>query len=117
MITHTVTNMEKALQLRILTPEATRLRVESVKAVRATLSSRPICILPGHAPLVGALTPGRMSYVDREGDHSVLVQEGLLRVHGDTVTILTTEASARTSISERDDAQEPASGGQEEAYR
>ena len=115
MITHMVMSMEKALQLRILTPEATRLRIDRVKAVRATLSNRPICVLPGHAPLVGTLTPGRLSYVDREGDHSVLVQEGLLRVRGDTVTILTTETSATTSTSERDDIRRPASGGQEEA--
>ena len=117
MISDLGTSREKVLQLRVLTPEATRLRVERVKAVRATLSNRPICVLPGHAPLVGALARGRLSYVDREGDHSVVVEQGLLRVHGDTVTILTTGASAGTSISERDDAQRPASGEEEEAYR
>jgi F0F1-type ATP synthase epsilon subunit len=112
-----MTSTGRTLKLHVLTPEATRLRVERVRAVRATLSNRPICVLPGHAPLVGALNPGRLSYLDREGDHSVEVEAGILRVNGDTVTILTTHASARTSISERDGMQRQGSGRQEETPR
>jgi len=47
----------------------------------------------------------------------VEVEEGILRVNGDTVTILTTDASARTWFSERDGMQRQESGRQEETPR
>jgi len=79
----------KTLLLRVVTPEATRLRVEQVTAVRVTLDNGPICILPGHASLIGRLALGELSYVDQKGDHRLVVEEGVLRVQKDGVIILT----------------------------
>ena len=79
----------KTLLLRVVTPEATRLRVEQVTAVRVMLDNGPICILPGHAPLIGRLAPGGLSYVDQKGDHRLTVEEGILRVQKGGVIILT----------------------------
>jgi len=80
-----------ALQLEVLTPEATCLKVEDVTAVRAMLSEGPICVLPGHAPLVGILVAGELGYADHRGDHRVGIDEGILRIHGSTVTVLGTD--------------------------
>ena len=79
----------KTFLLRVVTPEATRLRIEQVMAVRVTLDNGPICILPGHASLIGLLAPGELSYVDQKGDHRLDVGEGVLRVLKDGVTVLT----------------------------
>jgi len=82
----------KTLTLQVVTPEATRLRIEQVTAVRVTLDNGPICILPGHASLIGRLAPGGMSYVDQKGDHRIEVEEGILRVLKGGVTVLTGSA-------------------------
>ena len=79
----------KTLLLKVVTPEATRLRIEQVTAVRVTLDNGPICILPGHASLIGRLVPGGLSYVDQKGDHRLEVGEGILRVLKGGVTVLT----------------------------
>ena len=79
----------KTFLLRVVTPEATRLRIEQVTAVRVTLDNGPICILPGHASLIGRLAQGGLSYVDQKGDHKLNVGEGILRVLKDGVTVLT----------------------------
>ncbi len=75
--------------LRVVTPEATRLWVEQVTAVRVMLDDGPICILPGHASLIGRLATGGLSYVDQKGDHRLEVEEGILRVLKGGVTVLT----------------------------
>jgi len=79
----------KTLLLKVVTPEATRLRVEQVTAVRVTLDNGPICILPVHASLIGRLAPGGLSFVDQKGDHRLEVGEGILRVLKGGVTVLT----------------------------
>lgn len=65
------------------------MKAERVTAVRVVLASGPICILPGHAPLIGSLDSDRLNYSDQTGDHYVEVQEGILHVQRGTVTILT----------------------------
>ena len=65
------------------------MRIEQVTAVRVTLDNGPICILPGHASLIGRLAPGGLGYVDQKGDHRLEVGEGILRVLKGGVTVLT----------------------------
>ena len=83
-----------SLLLQIVTPEATRLRVEGVAGVRVVLADGPIHILPGHAPLIGSMEPGRVSYRDQSGDHAIEIEEGILQIREGTVTILTGNARA-----------------------
>jgi len=75
--------------LRIVTPEGVRLRAEGVLAMEAKLSDGAIGILPSHAPLVAALTPGELVYEDETGRHTLTLADGILRVAEGGVTVLT----------------------------
>jgi F-type H+-transporting ATPase subunit epsilon len=59
-------------------------------AVFARTPEGELGILPGHAPLLGALEPGWVVRIDREGDTSVkvAVHGGILSVRKDGVSVL-----------------------------
>jgi len=76
-------------RLRIVTPMGVRLRAEGVLAMEAELTDGAIGILPSHAPLVAALTPGELVYEDETGRHTLTIAAGILRVAEGGVTVLT----------------------------
>jgi F-type H+-transporting ATPase subunit epsilon len=59
-------------------------------AVFARTPEGELGVLPGHAPLLGALAPGFVVRIDREGDTSVkvAVHGGILSVRKDGVAVL-----------------------------
>lgn len=81
------------LWLRIVTPEGVRLRAEGVLSMEAELTDGAIGILPSHAPLVAALTPGELVYEDETGRHTLTLAAGILRVAEGGITVLTTTLS------------------------
>ena len=81
--------MVERLWLRIVTPEGVRLRAEGVLAIEAELTNGAIGILPSHAPLVAALTPGELVYEDETGRHTLTLAAGILRVAEGGVSVLT----------------------------
>jgi len=81
--------MVERQRLRIVTPMGVRLRAEGVLAMEAELTDGAIGILPSHAPLVAALTPGELVYEDETGRHTLTIAAGILRVAEGGVTVLT----------------------------
>jgi len=81
--------MVERQRLRIVTPMGVRLQAEGVLAMEAELTDGAIGILPSHAPLVAALTPGELVYEDETGRHTLTIAAGILRVAEGGVTVLT----------------------------
>jgi F0F1-type ATP synthase epsilon subunit len=78
-------------RLVIRTPAETALEAHDVTWVQVQLADGgPITILPGHAPLLAESVAAPLRYVDGAGDHSVLVNAGLLYVARGEVTVYTT---------------------------
>src|SRR6185437_4988682 len=69
-------------------------------AVFARTVEGELGILPGHTPLLGALEPGRMVRIDREGEDSlrVAVHGGFLSVRKDGVSVLAEMAETSDEI-------------------
>jgi F-type H+-transporting ATPase subunit epsilon len=82
--------MIEPLRLTVLTPAETLLDVEGVAWVQAHLADRGgIGIYPGHAPLLAETVAASLRYADPSGEHALDLDAGILRVEGDSVTILT----------------------------
>jgi F-type H+-transporting ATPase subunit epsilon len=69
-------------------------------AVYARTVDGELGILPHHAPLLGALEPGRIVRIEREGedDLRVAVHGGFLSVRGDGVSVLAEMAETADEI-------------------
>jgi F-type H+-transporting ATPase subunit epsilon len=69
-------------------------------AVFARTVEGELGILPGHTPLLGALEPGRMVRIDREGEDAlrVAVHGGFLSVGKERVSILAEMAETADEI-------------------
>lgn len=74
------------LRLRIISPERVLFdgETESVK-VPGTLGGMEI--LTGHAPLISALTPGRVQYATPEGVETVEIEGGFVEVQKNVVSL------------------------------
>lgn len=84
--------MFKPWRLVVRTPADTVLEAQGVTWLQVQLADGgPITILPGHAPLVAETVTALLLYVDGEGEHSVMVNAGLLHIARDAVTVYTTE--------------------------
>jgi F-type H+-transporting ATPase subunit epsilon len=93
-------------------------------AVFARTSVGELGILPGHTPLLGALQPGWIVRIDREGADSlrVAVHGGFLSVRKDGVSVLAEMAETADEIDVARakvalDKADPASGPEGEAAR
>ena len=83
--------MARSLRLMVLTPEQTLAEVEGVHWVQARLADGGgIGIWPRHAPLVAETICAPLRYADDAGEHSLLVDAGILHTDGSEVVILTT---------------------------
>jgi len=74
--------------LSIVTPEKIFCECE-ISSLTVPGSDGYLGILTGHAPLITALIPGKIEYLDNEGnEHIVAVAAGFLEVSGNKVTLL-----------------------------
>ena len=76
------------MQVELVTPEQVLYQGEASMVIVRTLDG-DIGILPGHAPVLGALRPGRVRIVKPDGSEEVaVVDSGFVEVIDDRVTIL-----------------------------
>lgn len=79
------------LRIEVLSVSGTTLELENVHSLQVLLEDgSSIGILPGHAPLIGATADGLLFYNDEDGKKSVYINEGVLTVRDNLVSILTT---------------------------
>jgi F0F1-type ATP synthase epsilon subunit len=79
------------LRIEVLSVSGTTLELENVHSLQVLLEDgSSIGILPGHAPLIGATADGLLFYNDGYGKKSVYINEGVLTVRDNLVSILTT---------------------------
>jgi F-type H+-transporting ATPase subunit epsilon len=91
--------MVNTLKLEIVTPEAT-VYSQQVEYVTLQGVEGQLTILPQHIRLVTQLVPGEM-VVRRDGqDEFLAIGEGLIKVTGDSVAVLTDMAVAAANIDE-----------------
>jgi F-type H+-transporting ATPase subunit epsilon len=88
---------EKALEVRIITPE--RIAYQgAVDAVVATAYDGELGILPGHAPMMVVLGIGELRVRIGEKFEWFAIGEGFLHVAEDVVTVLTPFAEAAREV-------------------
>jgi F-type H+-transporting ATPase subunit epsilon len=76
------------MQVQLVTPEQVLYQGEASMVIARTLDG-DLGILPGHAPVLGALRPGRVRVVKPDGSEEVVtVDSGFVEVIDDRVTIL-----------------------------
>lgn len=81
--------MEKALHLKVFTPEKPIYEGDVVSVV-AHGQLGYLGILANHAPLITNLTPGKLIYRDSQGATSTMrLEDGYLEVLNNQVTVLT----------------------------
>jgi F0F1-type ATP synthase epsilon subunit len=79
------------LRVEVLSVAGTVLELENIHSIKVLLEDgSSIGILPGHAPLIGATADGLLFYNDEDGKKSVYINEGVLTVRDNLVSILTT---------------------------
>ena len=99
-----------ALQLDVITPER-RLLSEQVDAVTVPGLNGELGILPGHTPLISALSTGVLSYTQGGTTRRLLVSGGFVEVNADRVSVLADmaefpeEVNAAAARTERDEAE------------
>ena len=71
--------------VNVYTPEFTR----SFEAVAVFLpgSAAPFEVLPGHAPIISTLEAGELRWRGVEGEESLAIKSGAVRVMNDTIEI------------------------------
>jgi F-type H+-transporting ATPase subunit epsilon len=89
--------MPEMLELEVATPERSLVR-EQVSEVQVPGSSGYFGILPGHAPMVGLLGIGTLSYDVGGQKRYFAVHEGFLEVSGDHVRVLANTAEPKNEI-------------------
>jgi F-type H+-transporting ATPase subunit epsilon len=77
--------MDKPLTIRILTPEGT-LHEGAATAVFLPGSVSPFEVLPGHAPIISALSAGDIRVVDGQERHFA-IRGGVVKVRNNEITV------------------------------
>lgn len=91
-------------RLVVRTPVETVLEAYGVTWLQVQLADGgPLTILLGHAPLVAETVTAPLRYIDQDGEHSVAVDAGLLRITRNEVTVYTTGRGEMVSISVREE--------------
>ncbi|HET9960481.1 MAG TPA: ATP synthase F1 subunit epsilon [Polyangiaceae bacterium] len=80
--------MAEQLSLEIVTPDGVKLS-EQVSELTAPSVNGEFGVLPGHRPMVAALTTGIVSYVHGGEKHAVAVGAGFVEVADDKALLLT----------------------------
>lgn len=83
---------KRSYRLELVTPEKTLLN-EEVSFVVIKSGAGPVGIMPEHAPLLGTVDTGILTYRDLEkGEHQVNVGPGFFMVSSDGVSIVARSA-------------------------
>ena len=77
--------MDKTLTIRILTPEGT-LHEGAATAVFLPGSVSPFEVLPGHAPIISALSAGEIRVVDGQ-EQRFAIRGGVVKVRNNEITV------------------------------
>lgn len=93
--------MTKSMNLRVWTLSEVILDAEYVYWVKLDLVDGGIGIHPGHAPLVAETVQSHLRYGDEAGEHSMLLEAGLLHVDQNGVTISTSGLAEIEPMDER----------------
>lgn len=90
--------MAATFQLEVATPERLLIR-EAVSEAQIPAEGGMIGILPDHAPLLGALGTGELSYVGEAGGrHTMFVSGGFIQVLDNEVRVLADRAERVNEI-------------------
>ena len=97
--------MYEPLLLVVRTAGETLLQVSGVAWVQVQLADGGgIGIWPGHAPLLGETEVGALRYADGAGEHSLMLDAGILQITKGEVTIHTTGLVDPESMAKPSDA-------------
>ena len=78
--------MSGVLSVTVVTPEGKLFEVEQAQKVRICLADGGwLSVYPRHAPLIGEILPGAVQITTAEGETSVSVGPGFVRVAGPSV--------------------------------
>ncbi len=81
--------MSDVLLVTVVTPEGKLFEVEQAQKVRIRLADGGwLSVYPRHAPLIGEILPGAVQITTAEGETSVSVGPGFVRVWPDQVLVL-----------------------------
>jgi F0F1-type ATP synthase epsilon subunit len=86
--------MPRKLALWIATPEKALLDIDDAQWVRVQLADGSIGLRPGHAPLLAQTVTAAVHYADGSGEHHLEVEQGILQVHRQGISIFTTGSPA-----------------------
>jgi len=89
--------MAGTLELEVATPERQLVRTQ-VSEVEIPGKTGYIGVLPGHAPLLGLLTSGTLSYVSGGVKKYLAVHSGFVEIMDDQVRVLANVAESREEI-------------------
>lgn len=85
------------LKLEIVTPEKRVLDAE-VDSVTIPTASGEAGILPNHAPLISAVSPGVLSYASKGANERLVLSAGFVEVNADLVSVLVDSAETASDL-------------------
>jgi F-type H+-transporting ATPase subunit epsilon len=85
------------LKLEIVTPEKRVLDAE-VDSVTIPTASGEAGILPNHAPLISAVSPGVLSYASKGTNERLVLSGGFVEVNDDLVSVLVDTAETASEV-------------------
>ena len=89
--------MADTFQLEVATPERLLIR-EPVSEAQIPAASGMIGVLPDHAPLLGELGTGELSYVGSQGRRTMFVSGGWIQVLNNQVRVIAERAEHASEI-------------------
>jgi F-type H+-transporting ATPase subunit epsilon len=89
--------MAATFELEVATPERLLIR-ESVTEAQIPLAEGMIGVLPDHAPLLGSLGTGQLSYAQAGGRNSMVVSGGFVEIRDNHVRVLADRAERADEI-------------------
>src|SRR4051794_39422847 len=85
------------LKLEIVTPEK-RVLDADVDSVTIPTASGEAGILPNHAPLISAVSPGVLSYASKGANERLVLSGGFVEVNADLVSVLVDSAETAAEL-------------------
>ena len=89
--------MAATFELEVATPERLLIR-ESVSEAQIPLAEGMIGVLPDHAPLLGTLGTGQLTYTQADGKNSMVVSGGFVEIRDNHVRVLADRAERADEI-------------------
>lgn len=89
--------MDGTIHLEVVTPDGVKLAAE-VSEFTAPSVDGEFGVLPGHVPLLAALTTGIVTYIQGGEKHAVAVGAGFAEVSGDKALLITDRFISKSDI-------------------